>query len=179
MHDIVWIHMTSLTLSDITPRCDIHKHSINVITPSIPVIASTVAELLLTVYWLYHICNMCVIKHTTCMTSYELYGTSQPIFISSQDCTHDITSTQFMTSHPLYMTWYTLCLWHHSHCNYEKIPTIFLTIYSGYMTSHMLNEWQHNDCSDMMLNLSLQWNPLDSSGYRVIINIFLNSIYMC
>ena len=89
---------------------------------------------------------MCGIKPTTCMTSYEFYVTSQQIFMTSQDCTHDITSTHFMTSHPLYMTWYTLYLWHHSHCSYDKTPTMFLTLYSGYMTSHMLNEPQHNDC---------------------------------
>ena len=145
-----WHHMNTYdityTLYDITPRCDIHTHSINVITPSLPVIASTVAELLLTVYWLYHICNMWDIKPTICMTSYEFYVTSQPIFTTSQDCTHDLTSTQFMTSHPLYMTWYTLYLWHHSHCNYDKTSTMFLTLYSGYMTSHMLNESQQNDC---------------------------------
>ena len=51
-----WHHMDTYdityTLHDITQHCEIHTHCINVITPSIPVIASTVAELLLTVYWL-------------------------------------------------------------------------------------------------------------------------------
>ena len=79
---------------------------------------------------------MCGIKPTTCMISYEFYVTSQPIFMTSQDCTHDITSTQFMTSHPLYMTWYTLYLGHHSHCNYDKTPTIFMALYALYMISH-------------------------------------------
>ena len=64
----------------------------------------------------------------------------------SQDCSHDITSTLLMTSHPLYTTWQTLYLWHHSHCNYNKTPTIFLKLYSMYITSHLVNEWQHNDC---------------------------------
>ena len=125
----VWHHMNTYgitsTLYDITPRYDIHTHCIHVITPRIPVIASTVAELLLTVYWLYHICKMCFLKTTIYMTSYEFYVTSQQLFVTSQDCIHDITSTQFMISTPLYMTWYTLYLWHHSHCNYDKTPTIF------------------------------------------------------
>ena len=40
------------TLEDITPRYDIHTHYIHVLTARIPVIESTVAELLLTVNWL-------------------------------------------------------------------------------------------------------------------------------
>ena len=64
----------------------------------------------------------------------------------SQDCIHDITSTIFLTSHPLYTTWHTVYLWHHSHCNYDMTPSMFLISYSVYMTSHMLNEWKHNDC---------------------------------
>ena len=50
------------TLYDITPCYDIHIHCIHVITPRIPVVASSVAEPLLTVYWLDHVCNMCGIK---------------------------------------------------------------------------------------------------------------------
>ena len=38
------------TLDDIIPRYDLHTHYIHVITPRIPVIASTAAELLLTAY---------------------------------------------------------------------------------------------------------------------------------
>ena len=51
----VWHHMNTYditsTLYDITPRYDIHTHCIHVITPSIPVITSIVAELFLRVYW--------------------------------------------------------------------------------------------------------------------------------
>ena len=82
---------------------------------------------------------MCDIKPTICMTSYEFYVTSQPLFMTSQDSIHDITFTLFMTSHTLY-------LWHHSHCNYAKTRTMFLTLYAVYMTSQLVNEWQHNDC---------------------------------
>ena len=71
--------------------------------------------------------------------------TSQPLFMTSQDCIHDITSTLFMTSHSQYMTLHTICLCHHSHSNYNNTRTIFLTLYSVYMTPQMLNEWQHSD----------------------------------
>ena len=146
----VWHHMNTYditsTLYDITPPYDIHTHCIHVSIPRIPVITSTVVELLLRVYWLYHICNMCDIIPTICMTLYEFYVTSQQLFVTSQDCIHDVTSTLFMTSLPLYMTSHTICLWHHSHCNYDKTPTMFLILYSGYMTSQMVNEWQQNDC---------------------------------
>ena len=89
---------------------------------------------------------MCDIKPTICMISYEFHVTSHPVFMTSQDCIHDITPTQLLTSYPLYITWHKLYLWYHSHCNYDKTPTMFLTLYSVYMTSHTLNEWQHNDC---------------------------------
>ena len=89
---------------------------------------------------------MCDIKPTICMTSYEFHVSSQPLFMTSQGCIHDITSTLFLTSHPLYMKWHTLYLRHHSHCIYDKTPAMFLTLYSVYKTSHMVNEWQHNDC---------------------------------
>ena len=52
----VWYHMNTYditsTIKDITPHYGIHTHCIHIITPRIPVIASTVAELFLTVYWL-------------------------------------------------------------------------------------------------------------------------------
>ena len=51
-----WHHVNTYgitsTLYDITSCYDIHIHCIHVITPRIPVIASTVSELLLVVYWL-------------------------------------------------------------------------------------------------------------------------------
>ena len=45
-------YVITSTLYDITPRYDIHTHCTHAITARVPVIASTVAELLLTVYWL-------------------------------------------------------------------------------------------------------------------------------
>ena len=69
-----------------------------------------------------------------------------PLFMFSYHCSYHITSTAFMTSHPLYMTSHTIYLWHHSHSNYDKIPTMFVTLNSVYKTSHMMNDWQHNEC---------------------------------
>ena len=89
---------------------------------------------------------MCDIKPTICMTSHEFYLTPQPLFMTSQGCIHDITSTVLITLHPLYMTSHTLYLWHHSHWNYDKTPTMFLTLYSVYKASHMVTEWQHKEC---------------------------------
>ena len=78
--EYVWHHMNTYditsSLYDITPQYDLQTHSIHVITPRIPVIASTAAQLLFTVYWVYHICNMCDLKPTICMASYEFYVTS-------------------------------------------------------------------------------------------------------
>ena len=48
----------------------------HVFTYRIPVIASIAAELLHTLCWVYHICNMCDLKPTICMASYEFYVTS-------------------------------------------------------------------------------------------------------
>ena len=131
----VWHHMNTYditsTLQDMTPRYVIHTQCIHVITPRIPVIASTVAELLLTVYWLYHICNMSDIKPTICMTSYEFYVTSQKLFITSQDYAwhhihciwHDITATCDITATLYDFTrWYS---WHHIHTIHDITPTVY------------------------------------------------------
>ena len=107
-------------LYDITPWYELHTHWVHVITPRIPVIASTAAGLWLTVYWVYHIYNMCDLKPTICMASYEFYVTSQKLVKTSQDCIHDTTATLFMISPPLYMTSHTLYLWPHSPVTLEK-----------------------------------------------------------
>ena len=57
-------------------------HSIHLITPRIPVIASTVAGPLLIVYWLYHTYYMCDMKSSICMTSQELYMTTHSLFVT-------------------------------------------------------------------------------------------------
>ena len=81
----------------------LHTHCILVITPKIPVIASIVAGPLIIVYWLYHTCYMCDMKPTICMTSQEFYMTSHSFFMTLQCCIHDVTSTLFMTAHPVYV----------------------------------------------------------------------------
>ena len=69
-----------------------------------------------------------------------------PHFMFSYHCSYHITSTAFMTSHPLYMTSHAIYLWHHSQTNYDKTPTMFVTLKSVYKTSQIMNEWQHNEC---------------------------------
>ena len=91
-HNVNAYDITS-TLYDITPRYDLHTHCIHHITPRIPVITSTAAELLLTVYWLELICNICHIKplyvwHMNSMWYHNHFYWHQ--------------KTVFMTSHPQY-----------------------------------------------------------------------------
>ena len=93
-----WHHVNiydiTSTLYDITPRYDIHIHCIPVITPRIPVVASTVAELLLTVYWLEQVCNMCDIK--------PLYVWHHMYSMWYHNHFYWHQKTVFMTSHPQY-----------------------------------------------------------------------------
>ena len=83
------------------------------------------------------------------------------LFMTPKDCIHDITSTLSLTSHPLYTTWHTLYIWHHSHCNCDKTATVFLTLYSLYMTSQTMSEWQHNDSIWHDTQCICVINPLD------------------
>ena len=74
-----------------------------------------------------------------------------------------------MTSHPLYLTWYPLYLCHHIHCVDDITPTQFLrshpvymtTSYPFYMTSQSLNVCHHtnsfNDITPFVCGTS---NPL-------------------
>ena len=92
-HHVKTYDITS-TLYDITSRYDIHIHCIHVITPRIPVVASTVAELLPTVYWLEHVWNMCDIKPL--YVWYHMYS----MWYHNHFYWHQ--KTVFMTSHPQY-----------------------------------------------------------------------------
>ena len=137
----IWHHIHSLWYHTMLWH---HTHCIHVITPRIPVSASTVAGPLLIVYSLYHTYYMCDMKPTICMTSQEFYMTPHSLFMTQQYCIHNITSPLFMTAHLLYITSHTLYLRHHSHSIYDKTTPIFMTLYSVYMTSHMVYEWQSN-----------------------------------
>ena len=75
----IWHHIHSLWYH--TMLCH-DKHCIHVITPRLPVIASTVAGPLLIVYWLYHTYYMSDMKPTLCMTSQEFYMTSHSLFMT-------------------------------------------------------------------------------------------------
>ena len=102
-------------------------HYIHDITPTISDIASTESVSSQPHYW-WSLTN-CVydITPNLCMTSYALYITSHPLFMTSHHCSYHITSTAFMTSHTLYMTSHTwqhkcyICylthyIWHYFHC---------------------------------------------------------------
>ena len=145
MYDIICIHMTSHTLryhttlwhSHTLYKCHHTQHTCHRMHCSWAITYSVLITAHLQHVW-YQTHYMHDIIWILCDITKNLYDI--------KGCTHDITSTHFKTSHPLYMTWYTLYLRHHSHCNYDKTSTMFLALYSGYMTSHMLNEGQHNDC---------------------------------
>ena len=102
---------------------------------------------------------MCDIKPTICMTSYEYYVTSQPLFTTSQDCIHNITSTladskQLFVCHgtpSVYDIICIICYVTHTVCrttkalyltwNQLKLPSLPL-----YMSSHPLCWRQHTYC---------------------------------
>ena len=98
-----WHHFNTYditsTIYDITPHYDIHIHCIHVITPRIPVVASTLAELLLRLLIRARL-QYVWYQTTICMASYEFYVISQPVLLTSKDCIHDITSTIFLTTEP-------------------------------------------------------------------------------
>ena len=86
---------------------------------------------------------------TFCVTSYELYITSQPILISSHYCTYDITHSIYESTSSMRAT-YTLNMWHHSHslCHHTLYidnitPTLFLTSHSPYVW-HRLHYTRHH-----------------------------------
>ena len=98
----IWNHIHSLWYHT---RLWHHIHCIHVITPSIPVIASTVAAALLRVYWLYHTYYMC---------------DTNPVYVwhhmnSIWHHTHSLWhhNTVFMISHPLNSSQHTHSIWHH------------------------------------------------------------------
>ena len=85
-----------------------------------------------TQYIWHHIHCSCIITHSVLIIGHllyvwhqthsmydmvwKLYDITPRVFMTSQGCVHDITSTLFMTSHTLYRRFHTLYLWHHSHC---------------------------------------------------------------
>ena len=75
----IWHHIHSLWYHTTLWH---HTHCIHVITPRIPVIASTIAGPLLIVYWLYNTYYMCDMNPTICMKSQEFYMTSHSLFLT-------------------------------------------------------------------------------------------------
>ena len=113
-----------------------HIHTIHVISQ--PLICVITLTLLTT-------------SHTLCMTSHSdnlwhvLHYTRHHILALWHQ------ATIFMTSHPVYLTLYPLYLWHHIHSIDDITPTEFLrshplymmTSYPLYMTSQPLNVCHH------------------------------------
>ena len=92
----------------------------------------------------------CDVTPTFCVTSYELYITSNPILMSSHYCTYDITSSIYETTSSM-RTKYTLNLWHHSHylCHHTHCidnikPTLFITSHSPYVWQRLHYTRHHN-----------------------------------
>ena len=75
----IWHHIHSLSYHTTLWH---HTHCIHVITPRIPVIASTVAGPLVIVYWLSQTYYTCDMKPTVCMTTQEFYMTSHSLFMT-------------------------------------------------------------------------------------------------
>ena len=107
------------------------------------------------VYWVFHICNMCDLKPTICMASYEFYVTSEQLTKTSQDCILDITTTLFMISTPLYMTSHTLYLWPQSPVT---MKTYLLCFWHYTQCIRHLTWWMNDNVttvSVMILNVSV------------------------
>ena len=126
-----------------------HTHCIHVITPRIPVIASTVAGPLLLVYWLYHTYYMCDMKPTIYMTSQEFYMTSDSlwhnntVFMTSTHSIHDSTPTIYdikysilATSQPLYLLQDTSYVYDIILSIYDISHGVWMTIQPRYLISH-------------------------------------------
>ena len=99
----IWPHFHSLCYHTTLWH---HTFCIHIITPRIPVIASTVAGPLLIVYWLYHTYYMCDIKPPIC----GFYMNS----IYSTGILCDITLTLYDKA--------ILYSWHHIHSIHDSTP---------------------------------------------------------
>ena len=154
-----WHHVNTYdiksTLYDITPRYDIHIICIHIITPRIPVIASTVPELFLTVYCLEHFCNMCDIK--------PLYIWHHMISLWYHNNFYWLQKTVFMTSYPQYSWIQTHCIRHDTHYTCDITATVTMTrhlqcFWHGTQCIWDLTCWMNDNTttvSDMIPNLSV------------------------
>ena len=95
------------------------------------------------------------------MASFALYKTSHPRFLTSSHHLYDITQ--------LYLTSYPLCLCHHIHCIDDITPTEFLRSHLLYMTtsctfymiSQPLNVCHHtHSFNDITPFVCRTWHPL-------------------
>ena len=126
-----------------------------VITPRITVIASTVAELLLTVYWLEHVCKMCDIKPL------YVWHYMNSMWYHSHYYWHQ--KTVFMTSHPQYSWIQTHCIRHDIQYTCDITATVTMTRHLQYFWHDTqciwdLTRWMNDNAttvSDMIPNVSV------------------------
>ena len=203
-----WHHVNTYditsTLYDITLRYDIHIHCIHVITPRIPVVASTVDELLLTVYWLEHVCNMCDIKplyvwhHMNSMLYYSLFYWHPKLYSWHNihnipeyraDCighnihytcdttatvtmtrhcnvfdmilsVYEISHAEWMTTQPLYLTWYPMYLCNQTHFTNDITPYVRMKQHSLHAWHHSYFTWHHIHACWQHTIVSKSWHKL-------------------
>ena len=97
-----------------------HSHTLySCHQPRINFIASTVAELLLTVYWLEHVGSMCDIK-----TLYVWHYMNSMWYHNNF---HWYQKTVFMISHPQYSWIQTHSIWHDIHYTCDITATVTMT----------------------------------------------------
>ena len=88
----------------------------------------------------YHTLCMYGITPTVHITSYTLYKSSHPHFMTSQHITYVSTCTVFMASLPWYLTLYPLYLCHHNHSSDDLWPILCVI-------SHPLYVWHPMNCT--------------------------------
>ena len=83
---------------------------------------------------------MTSITPTVYITSYTLYKSSHPHFMTLHHIIYVSTCTVFMELLPRYLTLHTLYLWHHNHSSDDLWPTLC-------MISHPLYVWHPMNCT--------------------------------
>ena len=114
----------------------------------------------LSLYWEHH--THCVTSHSDNVWNILHYTRLHILTLWHQ-------ATVFMTSHPLYLTSYPLDLCHHIHCIDDITPTEFLrfhplymnTSYPLHMTSQLLNVCHHTHSFNNITRFEYRtWHPL-------------------
>ena len=120
--------------------CD-HTHSIDIITPTLCMTSCSAYVWQILHYTRHHILTLWH-QTTIFMTSHPLYLTSYPLYLCHHiHCIDDITTTEFLRSHllymttsyPLYMTSQPRNVCHHTHSFNDITPFVFRTSHPQYV----------------------------------------------